>query len=72
MKNAVSVDEDALENKQLRNLSSYGIVYYNSERKKVLPGNGDLLKCYTRNGRDCSKMFIFDRYGEAKTLVIYD
>ena len=72
LKNAASVDEDALENKQLRNLSSYGIVYYNSERKKVLPGNGDLLKCYTRNGRDCSKMFIFDRYGEAKTLVIYD
>lgn len=65
-------DEDSLLNKQLRNLSGYGIVYYDSERKKVMPGNGDLLKCYTRNGHECSKMFIFDRYGDAKTLVIYD
>lgn len=73
VKNSASfVDEASLKNKQLRNLSSYGIVYYNSEKQEVSSGSGDLLKDYIRNGRDCSKMFIFDRYGDAKTLVIYE
>lgn len=65
-------DESTLENKQLRNLSGYGMVYYDSDKQKVSPGNSDLLKSYIRNKNECSKMFVFDRYGEAKTLVIYD
>ena len=73
MKNTETVaDESTLENKQLRNLSGYGMVYYDSDKQKVSPGNSDLLKSYIRNKNECSKMFVFDRYGEAKTLVIYD
>ena len=48
------------------------MVYYDSDKQKVSPGNSDLLKSYIRNKNECSKMFVFDRYGEAKTLVIYD
>ena len=72
LKKAAAADENLLPNKLVRNLIGYKIVHYTSEKKTVSAGNDDMLKDYLRMGNECSEMFIFDRYGDGRTIVIYD
>lgn len=63
---------NGLANVEIKNLGNYAIYLYDSERDEVSIGTTDsLIGFKNTNGVDASKLFIYERYGDGRTLIIY-
>ena len=57
---------------ELRTFTGYSIVVCDSEKEEVTAGTASNIIGFLNSGsNECSKVFIYDRYGDSMALVIY-
>ena len=65
-------DTAGLANYEVKNLDNYNIYIYDSSLKTVSIGTTDAIVGFKNSGGiDASKIFLYERYGDGRTLVIY-
>ena len=65
-------DTTGLANYEVKNLDNYNIYIYDSSLKTVSIGTADAIVGFKNSGGiDASKIFLYERYGDGRTLVIY-
>lgn len=70
--NTVITDESQLENLEINNLNRYPIFIFNSEEKTITAATASDICDFKRNSGSCSKMLIYDRFGDPISIFIYD
>ncbi len=64
--------ETGLENLELKNLNAFKIYVYDSEEDTLSKGSAETVRDFVgTNGKEASKLFIYERNGEAKVMCIY-
>jgi len=65
--------QSELENLEMRNLDNYAILRFDSEEKQfIVSGHNDLIGHVNSGNSESSKVFIYDRDGDGRTMIIYD
>ena len=57
---------------ELRNLANYSILRVDNENRIVELADSEHIADYIKASTGASKLLIYDRYGDPRTLVIYE
>lgn len=65
--------QSGLENLEMRNLDNYVILRFDAGKEQfIVSGQNDLIGHVNSGNNESSKVFIYDRDGDGRTMVIYD